>query len=249
MKLVDYLNQVYEDRCRSNPSYSLRAFARALDIDSSTLSAILRGKRSITVKTARKLIDGLKIMDPVEAQMLIVETVTGEEFQPEKLIYDELVIEKAEAISDWQHFAILGFLELTNSRGGEKEISRRLKIPLHEVQGCCERLERLGLIGNAKGKWKLTGSNVATSSPVPNVALQKGHRQNILKAIDSLSEDSVDSRDISGITMAISKNKIPKAKKLIQDFRRRMSAYLETGVKDEVYRLNIQLFPLTKDNS
>ena len=36
------------------------------------------------------------------------------------------------------------------------------------------------------------------------------------------------------------------AKKLIQEFRKSLAELLETGKKEEVYRLNIQLYPLKK---
>ena len=42
-------------RRRRNPRYSLRAFARALDTDHSTLSQILRGRRRITRRIIRTL--------------------------------------------------------------------------------------------------------------------------------------------------------------------------------------------------
>lgn len=47
VNFVDHLRQELIVRCRRNPSYSLRAFAASLDLDPSTLSKILRGKRSI----------------------------------------------------------------------------------------------------------------------------------------------------------------------------------------------------------
>ena len=39
-------------RQSTNPMYSLRAFARALDMDPSTLSKILRGKRDLSMRKA-----------------------------------------------------------------------------------------------------------------------------------------------------------------------------------------------------
>ena len=40
--------------------------------------------------------------------------------------------------------------------------------------------------------------------------------------------------------------KIDKAKKLIREFKSKLSHYLESGIKQEVYQINIQLFPLTQ---
>jgi hypothetical protein len=48
-------------RCAgSNPRYSLRGFARKLGVDHSTLSQLLRGRRSLTWRTIRRLAVSLK---------------------------------------------------------------------------------------------------------------------------------------------------------------------------------------------
>jgi uncharacterized protein (TIGR02147 family) len=106
-------------------------------------------------------------------------------------------------------------------------------------------MTRLGLVVQQGDAWLDTGKNLTTPSSVPSAALRGAHRQYMVKAIDSLEKDPIDLRDMSGITMAISSKKIPEARKLIQDFRRRLCAFLEDGDKDAVYRLNVQLFPLS----
>lgn len=44
-----------------NRRYSIRAFAQALDVDHSTLSQILRGKRRLTTRTIRRLGAALRL--------------------------------------------------------------------------------------------------------------------------------------------------------------------------------------------
>jgi plasmid maintenance system antidote protein VapI len=46
-----HLQQTLGERCARNPRYSLRAFARQLAIDHSTLSQLLRGTRAISAST------------------------------------------------------------------------------------------------------------------------------------------------------------------------------------------------------
>jgi len=47
---VEKLRIVFEARQRQNPLYSLRAFARDLGIDSSSLSKVLQGRRQLSKK-------------------------------------------------------------------------------------------------------------------------------------------------------------------------------------------------------
>ena len=70
----------------------------------------------------------------------------------------------------------------------------------------------------------------------------------IKQSIDALFAVPVESRDITSMTMAIDKNKIPEAKRKIKQFRRNLCQFLESGEKNEVYNLNVQLIPLTDNN-
>ena len=54
-RLRNLLVAEFHRRVRSNPRYSLRALARALDVDHSTLSQLLRGRRALTWRAMRHL--------------------------------------------------------------------------------------------------------------------------------------------------------------------------------------------------
>ena len=56
-----YLQQEFLRRCRTNPRYSLRAFARALKLESSYLSKILQGKREVTTRLVSRVQEPLKL--------------------------------------------------------------------------------------------------------------------------------------------------------------------------------------------
>jgi len=248
MILVEHLQKIFAERSRKNPKYSLRAFANSLELDSSTLSAILRGKRPLTSKMAMKLIDRLDIEDPLQMQLLLMGTIGGKE-AAQKIEYSELDMASAEVMGSWEHFAILSVLELSKVKADTKSIAQRLNIPMGVAMEALYRMEKLGILEKTGTQWKLTGKNMATPSNIPNAKIREAHRQHIHRALESLEKDSVQTRDITGITMAINSKKMIEAKALIKDFSRRLSAFLETGNKDSVYRLNVQLFPLSQENS
>jgi transcriptional regulator with XRE-family HTH domain len=246
--LIDHLQKTFSERCRRNPQYSLRSFARALDIDSSTLSALLRKKRPLTAKQAQKLIASLDIQDPALAQNLLLGTIGSVETStaPE---YNELAIEAAEMIISWEHSAILCLIELDNFKANMRNISRRLNIPLGVVIECLTRLEKLQLIEKLPNEtYKLITKNLAVVPNVPSQSLKELHKQYIQMSMYSLDRDPRETRDVSGTTMSICAKKLPEASRMIQEFRRNLTSFLETGPKDSVYRLNVQLFPLTQEN-
>lgn len=53
MDFRKFLEEELARRSQNYPRYSLRAFARHLDVDSSFLSKILNGKRTVTLRTIR----------------------------------------------------------------------------------------------------------------------------------------------------------------------------------------------------
>lgn len=244
--LIEHLQRTYAERCRRNPQYSLRAFAKSLDIDSSTLSALIRRKRPLTGKTAKRLIASIGISDPSHAQALLLGALGDNENGAP--LYQQLDMAAAEVISSWEHFAIRSLLQLSGYRPNTSQIARRLNIPHGIALDALNRMLKLGLVVNIDDTWADTGKNLATPSNVPNAALRVPLRQCMEKAIESLEKHSIEERDMSGITMAITSKKLPEARQLIMDFRRRLCAFLEDGNRDSVYRLNVQLFPLSQED-
>ncbi len=245
--LIEQLQRTYAERCQRNPQYSLRSFAKSLDIDSSTLSSLLRGKRPLTAKTAQRLITKLGITDPAQAQSLLLGVLgEAENAVPD---YRQLELEAAEAVSTWEHFAIRSLLQLDGYRPSTRTIARRLNLSHTVVTEALARMEKIGLVVNKGDTWFDTGKNIATPSQVLSPVLRETLRQCMVKAIDSLERDPISVRDMSGITMAISSKKLPEARKLILEFRRKLCAFLEDGYKDSVYRLNVELFPLSQEDT
>lgn len=244
--LIEHLQKTFAERSRKNPQYSLRAFARSLEMDSSTLSALLRGKRPLTAKGAQKIIAALGIQDPTLAQQLLLGTI-GSAADASLPQYNELALEVAEVLSSWEHFALLSLLEVDTIRKNLRSLSHRLNIPTGVALDCLTRLEKLGMVKRQGELWIHTHRNMATPTNVPSHAMREMHRQHIQMAIQSLEQHSIHARDISGITMAVASHRLPEARKMIQDFRRKLSAFLEDAPRDSVYRLNIQLFPLSSE--
>lgn len=50
---LNCLRENLDKKQRQNPHYSLRAFARDIDVHPSTLSAVIKGKRALPLKFAK----------------------------------------------------------------------------------------------------------------------------------------------------------------------------------------------------
>ncbi|HVK62440.1 MAG TPA: TIGR02147 family protein [Bdellovibrionales bacterium] len=239
----------YAVRKKKNPSLSLRGFARYLGIPASRLSEVFSGKREMTpgmgVKIAARL-----AYDP-ETKKKFLATISSDKKSATDQVdipeFQQLTVDAFCVISDWYHFALLSLIETADFDSEPSVIAKRLGISVSEVRLALERLERLSLIEATKNSWRRTANNLTTTHDVRSTALRHGHRQLLEKSIDALEDVEIEQRDITSMTMAIDPKKLPEAKKMITDFRRKLCGFLEKGKQSEVYALCIQLVPLTKE--
>ncbi len=228
-----------------NPAFSVRAYARKLGLGPAALSEMMNGKRTITATTAQKIVERLNL-SPVERQRLTKIERSKKALENEQNKYLQLEMDQYHMISDWYYFAILSLAETEGFNDDPRWIAERLNIRISEAKPALERLVRLNLLKlNGKGKLEPTGASFKTTSDMANATLRKSHADNLDLAKISLERDAIEDRDISSMTMAIDPELLPEAKTLIRDFRRKLTQFLESERKQEVYKLNIQLFPLS----
>lgn len=243
-----WLIDEFERRRHLNPRYSMRAFAKALDLPSGRLSEILSGKREIGNKLGPKLAEKLEL-GPVSRQRFLRATRlrdTRGELDLDDRSFAVMNDDAFRAIGDWQHYAILSLIKTKGFKDDPAWIGRRLGISSTLATASLRRLKRLKLIEFKNGRLVRTHHQITTSDGTASVALRKSHRQNLEQSIAALENLPVEVRSISSMTMAIETRKLAAANFRIKAFRRELSEFLEAGRADEVYNLNIQLVPLTK---
>lgn len=243
------LHENFLKRRERNSAFSLRAFAKQLNISAASLSEILNGKRSVSEEFAIRIAEKLCI-DPKETHQLIESFGNGKQKRKKNKAIDnylQLEADKHNIISEWYHFAILSLVETYNFNPDPKNVASRLGISIREATQAIDRLLRLDMLAkNSEGGIVSTGKQFITSDNVANVSLRKCHYNNLDLARHSLDQDDVTQRDFTSITMAIDSKRLPEAKKRVREFLNEISQFLEVGKRNEVYKLCVQLFPLTK---
>ena len=96
---------------------------------------------------------------------------------------------------------------------------------------------------------KPTFEQLEAISDIARPALRKASRQNIELAGVALDETEFKQRDFTAITLCFDPERIDEARKMIKNFRRNFCMAMESKKKKEVYKLTLQLFPLTKRGS
>ena len=236
-----WLQKQFTDICKRNSRYSLRAFAKNLEIDPSSLSQILSGKRKISNKIILNFCEKLSATPKDLKRFGLIENnaLADENFY-------QLSLDKFSVISEWYHYAILELTYVSGFKADYKWIARKLSITVEEAKSAIERLMRLELIFEENGSF-IKSSKVLTNDGIINTssAHKELQRQIVSKALLAIDECPAESKDITSITMAIDTANIEKAKKLIAKFRRDLCALLEDGDQTVVYNLGIQLYPIS----
>lgn len=234
-------------RCRQNPKYSLRALARAMGMSHTLVSLIMNGKRDVTPQTAQKIAQSLGL-SPAERKALSTSKTRAE--KKSSIEFGLLELDQFELISDWQHFAILSLMEIPRAQFRAKWVAGRLGIGEIEAQAAMDRLVRLNLMANSRGRWRQTGAPLTVENKISTSATRKYNRQLLEKAIASLENDPIEVRDFSSITFAMDPGLVERALKKIREFRRELCQELEeTSDPKEVYMLTVQLFPVSRSKS
>lgn len=227
------LRDEFSRRLRANERYSIRAFAQAIGVDSSTLSQMMSGTRPVSLKKMKEISSKLGLTISTEAK-------ASKDFST-------LDLDAFSVISDWHHFAILDLTLLKTFKSDEKWIARKLGLTLHETVAAVERLKRLGMLVEEKGKLK-KGKDFYTnySEGQTSAALKEYQRQVIKKSLHAVDNCAQDRKDITSITIAADSKKLKEAKERIKKFRRELCAFLEDGDRDSVFHLALQLYPVTE---
>lgn len=233
----------------------MRAFATFLQIESSALSRILSGRRRISLETYLRLVERLGL-SPAEVERLRPGPLTrrkrlGSSAEPSAAPndYRQLSLDAFQVIADWYHYAILELTQTSHFVPQARWVARRLGITVSEVNIAVERLKRLEMLRiDEAGRWiDESGAMTSIHNDYTNVALRKLQKQILEGALAAIDETSIDRRDQTAMTMAISTDLLPEAKRRIARFRRELCAFLkDASTRDEVYQLSLSLYPVTR---
>lgn len=116
-----------------------------------------------------------------------------------------------------------------------------------EVRESLDFLTKTGLLKKGKdGSFAQSETSVSGTPDATRLALRGMHRQMAQLAAPAL-ELPTSERNFSGVTMGVSKGTYDRIVGLIDEFRSKVIAIAaEDKNIEQVYRLNLQLFPLTK---
>lgn len=252
VKYIDgrlWLQQEFYLRRQKNSRFSLRAFAKALAMDSSTLSKILTGKRKLTVKLISKICKQLHVERTIEQQLIDgLNAPIGAKIFLETPVFKSMGKDTFAAIADHHHTAIMAMCDIRGVKNDPSLIADLLDLDVKTVREAIDRLLLLSLLEEKNGRLIRAQSYISneTFPGVTSKAHKEFQRQLIKRSLQAIDRVEPDQKDITSITMAIDPRRLPEAREVIKKFRRELCAFLSVGKVSQVYNLGVQLVPLSK---
>ena len=224
----------------------MRSFARYLDVSPTTLSQVFNRKRDFSKRNLLKVSERLAFT-PSETDSALQELSATFTTRLRDEAFTLLRDDTFRYLSDWYYFAIHSLASSGKTKADHAWIARRLGLTRPQAQDALDRLERLGLIAIRKNRLHILAGALRTTTDVPSAAARHLQNDHLKLAQQSLETDSVDIRDITSMTFLCQTSRLPKAKAMIKNFRRKLTKHLEGPTAgEEVYVLAVQLFPVSK---
>jgi uncharacterized protein (TIGR02147 family) len=256
-----YLKFEFEARKKRRPYYSLRAFARDLEISPSALSEYFNGKLTFSeeriLQVSQKIqlkpvqtehwIDLIKMENsPSKADREVASVKVRARASQEK---GNIALGLFQIISDWYHYALLELIDIDLKYQDPKLAAKALGIDLKTVEESWERLLQVGLVEQKNGQYQATSLATFAGEEVPSAALRNFHAGLISKALIAQEEQPFDRKEFVSVVFSLRSEDLKQMKDEIYQFQVNLTnKYAQKKNKDSVYCLSTQLFDLVQNS-
>lgn len=247
---VKKMNSEFKLRNSKNSLYSLRSFARDLNIDSSSLSSIMNGKRKIP----KGKIDAFskELCRTEDEMMLFLESANTDHISLNMIRRNDssdvrhlITEEEFATVSDIHTYTLLSLIETHGFKNDSEWISRKLKKEIPFIKDTISKLLNVGLIEEKGGTLVRVKKRTTTTDGISSKYIMKHHLDSLEFAKSKCQELPLEERYFSTLTIPSDPNAIAHVKKLCVEFENKLEAYLESLEKKEVFKFSLQFYQAT----
>jgi uncharacterized protein (TIGR02147 family) len=258
-----FLSDYYEERKRTS-AFSWREFAKIAGfVSPSYLKDVCCGKTNLSKVTMGRVANAVGLVGYevvyFEAMVQFGNAKTDdakkkflEQMHSIALDHKVRIIDKdaIEYYDSWKNPVVRELAPLMpGAMPGEIAKMCTQEVSAYEVRKSLAFLERAGFLKQVgENVYVQTGKSVEGSKEGLSLALRLMHREMGYLAVDSLDRFAADERNVTGVTMGIDHETYERIVRELDECRKRITAMAEAceNIK-QVYRLNLQFFPLSKE--
>jgi uncharacterized protein (TIGR02147 family) len=249
-------------RQKRRAQYSLRAFARDLEISPSFLCEFLAGRQGLSKARAIWIADKIKLTEEQKEHFLdLIQAHFGinqaqkkaADFRAKhraKNISSHLRLERFHLIAEWYHFVLLEILTLPGEPRPLEEISAILDVPVEDLEAAISRLKNLDLITtqetNGRVIYQPVEENTTVGEDTPDQAVRLMHQQTLAFHSHAVENKPYSERENVTVTFAICQEQWPELRKAMQKAVFDAVAVFANApkAKDQVVNLTMQMITL-----
>lgn len=257
-----YLKFEFDARKKRRPHYSLRAFARDLDLSPSALSEYLSGKLTFSQERILQVSKKIQLRSVQTEHWLDLVKMESSSSKADREVAaakvkarasqekGTIALELFQVISDWYHFALLELIEISPIYQDHKAAAKALGLDAKTVRESWERLIQVGLAEKREGIYKSSTLATFAGEDVPSAALRNFHAGLISKALVAQEEEPVEKKEFVSIVFSFRSDDLKAIKDEVYKFQVDLTnRYAQKKNKDSVYCLSTQLFNLVSAKS
>lgn len=265
-----FIKDELEKRIFRNSNYSMRAFARDLEIPVSKLSEMLNGKQRLSRSYAKKIAEKLKLSAAQEKVFLasveldLSRTPTAQRraltalhaAQFESMVAD-LKPEQVASLETPHHFAVKCFLEIERSTSQAKNIAQRLGLSPAQITRIFCDLEKTQQIVKVNNIWELLSPNTRFMTNKDNRQFQKSKLLMYRKACYNLILDEIEfgktsptERLLTDIILTVPSTEFSKLKEMLNQMKSDLMNYCDKHPQtNDVYCFSLSFLPFPTKRS
>ena len=248
-----------EELKKVKPFISIRYICQKQDLDPGNFVRVLQGKLNFTKPTILALSNFFEL-DKREAEyfeelVFYAKTKTDkaawESFQRLQQIKNIEVKVLAdydfEYFDKWYHSVVRSLLSITPFNGNFRALAGMLtpSISVNEAKESIALLEKLGMLKKEKGFWEVTDKFLGSGQKFSKQSIRQYQAQTLQLAQESLELHDPNDRDISTVTVTLTKDELPIFKERAKQFRQEILKMAKKSViNDSVYQVNVSIFPV-----
>jgi uncharacterized protein (TIGR02147 family) len=256
-----YLRDYCDWRKVVNGYFSLRYIGGKVGLDAGLVVRILQGKRPISLKKIPVFVSLLGLSNRrAEYFELLVLYGRAKSDKEAKQYFERLLSfttlggkrverQKYEFYQEWYYTAIREILSFYPLIDNYDALAAMMvpTITTKDAKKAIELLENLGMIIRKRGGgFELTEKYLTTGDEWRSFAIQRFQQKSIDLASHALESIPKAVRDISTVTLTINRDSMDKIRERVRQFHKEMLEISEQGgLGDQVYQVNLQVFPLT----
>ncbi len=269
-KYTDYrkfLRDYYDEVKSKNHAFSYEVFSQKAGINSKGfVYNVIQGARNLSKSHIFKLSQAMNL-NKYESEYFenLVAFNQAKSSKEKNYFYEKMASVKSngkkawkpqivrkdqfEFYSKWYHSVIRSLIDMYDFRDDYEWLAKKVypRIKPMQAKKSVALLEKLGLIKKqTDGIYKVTDKSITTPKEVKNLAVHNFHKETGALALSAISELPIQKRNITGMTLGISKQTFEKMCDQINAFRAKLLQQAEQDQNaDTVYQLNFQFFPVS----